>query len=343
MLTRRLLPLLAILPCFAANVDEVVSAAMQKQRIPGAALAVLKDGRVIHASGYGLANMEIGVPVNAETVFKIGSVSKQFIAAGILILEQDGKLSVDDLVSKHIPDVPPSWRTITLRHLLSHSAGLVRESPTFHPFRAQPDINLIRATYNVPLDHPVGSKYQYSNIGYFTAAEVIRRVSGRDWGEFLGERIFRPLSMNATRVTTIEEVVRNRADSYVWTKDRYVNAPDNIAVRPSGALLSTVLDLARWDAALNTEVPLTRQSREKMWTPVIATGSGDATYGLGWQMGVRGGRRTIHHGGSLGGFKSHFARFPDSGYSFIVLTNLVSADPGAILWEVADTFVPGVR
>lgn len=340
MLALRLLPIAAILPCLAANIDDVVAAAMQKQRIPGVAVAVVKDGRLVHASGYGVANIELGVPVNAETVFKIGSVSKQFIAAGILILEQDGKLSVDDHVSKHIPDVPASWRGIRLRHLLSHSAGLARESPEFHPFRVQPDINLIRATYKVPLDHAIGSKYQYSNLGYFTAAEVIRRVSGHEWSEFLAERIFRPLSMNATRATTVEEVVRNRADSYEWTKEHYMNAAENIAVRPSGALLSTVLDLAKWDAALNTDSPLTKQSRDKMWTPVIGIGSGKAKYGLGWQLEMHGGQRAMHHGGTLGGFKSHFARLPETGYSFIVLTNLRSAEPLEILWEIADSYTP---
>lgn len=325
-------------PLSADTIDDIVRAEMSRQHIPGVAIAVMRGGNPERLQSYGLANLELNAAVTANTVFKAGSVSKQFLAAGILLLEQDGKLSIGDPIQKHLPDAPAAWNRITVRHLLSHTSGLVRESPAFNPLRAQSDIEQVRAGYAVPLDFQPGEKYQYSNLGYFTAAEIISRVSGRPWPEFLAARIFLPLGMTSTRTTTVAEIIPNRADGYAWRDGKYMNELPMLALRPSGALLTTTADLAKWDAALYGDALLTEASKSKMWTSVKLTSGQDAGYGLGWQVKTRNGKRLLDHGGTLGGFKAHYARFPDEQLSFVVLTNQASADPAAILFKLVEAY-----
>lgn len=232
------------------TVDRVVAAAMARMHIPGVSLAVVRGGKVIKAQGYGVADLEHEIPVTPQTAFKIGSVSKQFLATGIMLLAQDGRLTVDDPVAKHFTGAPESWRGITLRHFLTHTSGVLREGPAFDPMKVQPDSMVVRSAFAPPLEFPTGSKYQYCNVCYFTLADVIARVSGKPWDVFLAERAFRPTGMTATRTTTTTDLVAHRARGYTWRDSGYVNAPEFRALRPSGAFLSTVLDLAKWDAAL---------------------------------------------------------------------------------------------
>lgn len=180
---------------------------MLRQHIPGVALAVIKDGKVIKLKGYGFANVETGLPVASETVFKIGSISKPIIAMGIMLLVETGEISLEDKVSKFLHQTPDRWREITIRHLLSHTSGIVREAPGYDPAKIQPDADVIKTAYALPVNSKPGEKYAYSNVGYFALAEIIRKVSGKPWSEFLMERIFNPLGMTSTRPTTLEEIV----------------------------------------------------------------------------------------------------------------------------------------
>lgn len=324
----------------ADKIDDYVKAEMRKQRIPGLSLAVVKDGKVIKAEGYGLANVEHNVPARPETVYKIGSVSKQFIATGIMLLVQDGKISLDDKVSKYLDGTPEAWSGITIRHLLTHTSGIVREGPGFDPFKDQKDFDVIKTAYPLPLRFAPGEKYEYCNVGYFSLAEIISRISGKPWGDFMNERVFAPLEMTATRPTSFSAIVPNRADGYDWLKDKMQNAVELIAVRPSGAFLSNVLDLAKWDAALYTDAILKRTTREQMWTPVKLNSGAAHPYGLGWSLDPLGNHRQVSHGGTLSGFRSHFSRLPDDKLSIIVLTNSSSADPAAIVRGVAAIYLP---
>ena len=224
----------------ADKVDDYVRAVMQKQHVPGAAVAVVRDGKVIKAAGYGMANVELNVAATPDTVFKIGSVSKQFLSAGIMLLVQDGKLSLDDKISKFLDGTPDAWKDITIRHLLTHTSGLVREAPGFDPLKIQSDADVIKTAYASPLVFKTGDKWQYCNVGYFSLAEIIHKVSGKPWGDFLTERVFAPLGMNSTRTTTMTDLVPNRANGYAWAKGKYQNADVYFALRPSGAFLSTV-------------------------------------------------------------------------------------------------------
>jgi D-alanyl-D-alanine carboxypeptidase len=326
----------------ADKVDDYVKAQMEKQHVPGVSVVVIKDLKVIKSEGYGLGNVELNVPARPDTVYKIGSVSKQFIATGIMLLVEEGKISLDDNVSKFLDGTPDTWKPITVRHLLTHTSGIVREAPGFDPLKIQNDADVIKTAYSLPLRFAPGDKWEYCNVGYFTLAEIISKVSGKPWGDYLNERVFAPLGMNATRTTTVNELVPNRANGYVWRNGKLQNASIYFALRPSGAFLSTVLDLVRWDAALQTGKILKSSTLEQMWTPVKLNNGTTHPYGFGWELEPVGGHKQVNHGGSLPGFRSQLARFVDDKLTVVVLTNGDNANAASIALGVANFYIPGL-
>jgi CubicO group peptidase (beta-lactamase class C family) len=326
----------------ADTVDRYVAAELAKQHVPGLSLAVLRAGKVIKAKGYGMADLENGIAVTPETVFKIGSVSKQFLATGIMLLVQDGKIGLDDPVSKYFPGTPDTWQGITVRNFLTHTSGVIREGPAFDPLKVQPDSIVIKSAFEKPLEHPTGSKFLYCNTCYFTLAEIIARVSGKTWGDFVTERIFAPMGMKASRTTTTTELVLHRAHGYAWKDSSYVNAFEFLALRPSGAFLSTVLDLAKWDAALYKDLPLTQASRREMWAPFKLSSGEMSRYGFGWQLDSLDGHWNVHHGGALPGFRAEMSRFPNDSLTVIVLTNGDGARPDRIAAAIAKLYLTKV-
>jgi len=343
-----LLSLAASVVVRADEVDDFIKTEMQKQHIPGLSLAVIKDGKIIKVAGYGLANVELNVAAAPETVYKIGSVSKQFIASGIMLLIDEGKISLDDKVSKFLEGTPDTWKQITVRHLLTHTSGLVREAPGFDPYKVQNDFDVIKTAYPLPLHFAPGEKWEYCNVGYFTLAEIIHRVSGKPWGDYLAERVFKPLEMNATQTTTIKEIVPNRASGYIWIDNKLQNAENYFALRPSGAFLSSVLDLAKWDAVLYTDKVLKQSIRDQMWKPFIQTNSASAGetaiyYGFGWEISDPvPGHKKISHGGSLPGFRAILTRFIDDRLTVVILTNGDGARPGPMANRVAEIYLPSL-
>ena len=342
-------PLFAIVLLFtvsvaarADKVDDYVKTEMQKQHVPAISLAVIKDGKIIKVEGYGLANVELNVAARPETVYKIGSVSKQFIASGIMLLMQEGRINLDDHISKFLEGTPDTWKEITVRHLLTHTSGLVREAPGFDPLKIQNDADVIKTAYPLPLRFAPGEKWEYCNVGYFTLAEIIRKITGKPWGDYLNERLFSPLEMNATRTTTMTEIVQNRANGYGWRDDNLQNAAIYLALRPSGAFLSSVLDLAKWDAALYTDRILKQASRDQMWASVKLNNGTSHPYGFGWELDTVGGHKLVHHGGTLPGFRAELARFVEDKLTVIVLTNGNNAEPNSMALGVAAFYIPGL-
>jgi len=334
--------LLASVSVRADKVDDSIKSEMQKQHLPGLSLVVINDSKTIKSQGYGLANVELNVPANPETVYKIGSVSKQFIATGIMLLVEEGKLSLDDPISKFLEGTPDTWKTITVRHLLTHTSGIVREAPGFDPLKIQADADVIKTAYSLPLRFAPGDKWEYCNVGYFSLAEIIHKVTGKPWGDYLKERVFAPLGMNSTRTTTMTDMVQNRANGYVWSEGTLRNATNYIALRPSGAFLSTVLDLAKWDEALYSDKILKQTTLNQMWTRVKLNDGKTHDYGFGWELETVGSHKLIHHGGSLPGFRAQFARFVDDKITIAVLTNGDNADAGSIALGVAKFYIPGL-
>jgi D-alanyl-D-alanine carboxypeptidase len=319
--------------------DDYIKTRTDEFNLPGLSLAVVRKGEIIKAEGYGLADRDRRIPAGPHTVYKIGSVSKQFIATGIMLLVQDGRISLDAAIRKYLDGTPSSWAPITIRHLLTHTSGLVRESPAFSPFRNTTDAELIRALHAVPLRFKPGEKWEYSNSGYIALAEIIRGVTGQPWTEYLSQKIFAPAGMNATLPTNTSASVPLRAVGYTG-KDNQRKADEWQALRASGAFLSTVLDLAKWDALLYTDKILSDAARREMWTVVRLNNGTTDPYGLGWHVYSTRGRRQIWHGGGLPGFKSHFVRFVDDGLTVVVLANGDDGDVGSIANGVAALHLP---
>jgi D-alanyl-D-alanine carboxypeptidase len=327
----------------ADNVDDYVTAQMARQHIPGVSLAVLKDGKPMKMRGYGFANLELPTPATPESVYQIGSASKQFIAAAILLLNAEGKVGLDDSVRKYISDAPETWQPITVRHLLTHTSGLERETPGFQ-LKAQSDVDTIRASYPAPLAFTPGTKWQYSNLGYSVLAEIISRAARVPWPQYVQEHIFAPLGMNSTRTTTSEELIPHRANGYQWIdSNKYQNAPMLPGIRPSGAFLSTVTDLAKWDAALYFDKILSHQQRELMWTPVKLSDGSEKPYGFGWEVAKLGKHTQVKHAGTMLGFRSQVLRFPDDRLTVVVLTNATQATPEKIALGVAAFYIPDLK
>jgi D-alanyl-D-alanine carboxypeptidase len=319
--------------------DDFVKTRLDEFNLPGLSLAVTRNGEVVKAEGYGLADRDRKMPATRDTVYKIGSVSKQFIATGIMLLVQEHRLSLDAAIGKYLEGTPSSWGPITIRHLLTHTSGLMRESPAFTPFTNRAGAELIRALHAVPLHFTPGQKWEYCNSGYVALAEIIRIVTQQPWTEYLNQKIFAPAGMTATMPTNTTVSVANRALGYTG-QDNKRKADEWVALRASGAFLSTVLDLAKWDALLYTDKILSEAARRQMWAKIRLSDGTTAPYGLGWHVdSARGGLR-VWHGGGLPGFTSHFVRYVDDGVSVVVLANGDDGDVGSIANGVAALYLP---
>ncbi|MBX3244033.1 MAG: beta-lactamase family protein [Acidobacteria bacterium] len=324
---------------FADDVDDLIAAEMARQKIPGLALVVVKDGKIVKRKDYGKASIELDTPVGPGSVFKIASLSKPMLAVGILQLVEQGKVGLDDKVSKYFPDAPDTWSSITVRNLLSHTSGIVREAPGFSGLLIQPDADVIKTAYPLPLRFPTGDKYEYCNVGYFMLAEILARVSGKPWPEYMKDSVFIPAGMTSTRTTSNTDLVMGRVSAYALKNGVTENIESLRSLRPSGAFLSTVDDLVAFNAAIDSEKVLKAETRKQMWTAFKLNDGTDAPYGLGWQTGTYRGKKRIGHGGSLSGFRTDLTRFPDEKVTIIVLTNLESANPAAISNGVAALYI----
>ena len=325
-------------------VDEYIHAEMQRQHIPGLALLVSRDGNIVQAQGYGLANVELQVPVKTETIFQSGSVGKQFTATAVMMLVEEGKIGLDDSISKYLKGAPPSWNEVTIRELLSHTGGFTDYPAKFDFRKDYTEADLLRIVESIPLAFPPGTKWSYSNLGYLTLGILIHRVTGEFYGDFLQERIFQPLGMTTTRIISEADIVPNRAAGYRLVKGELKNqewVSPTLNTTADGALYFSVLDLAKWDAALYTEKLLKRSSFEQMWTVVkLQNGQPNSgSYGFGWSILTKNGHRVIDHGGAWQGFKTHISRYLDDKLTVVVLTNLDSADPGKIADHVASLYL----
>jgi D-alanyl-D-alanine carboxypeptidase len=335
------LALLASTPALADGVDDYVQAEMLKQHIPGLSLAVLRNGQPVKTAGYGIANVEWNLPARPETVYQVQSITKTFTAAAVMMLVEEGKIAPDDKLTAYLTAVPDCWNGITIRHLLTHTSGIKDfiNEPTVDLRKDISPEEVIRSLAELPLNFAPGEKYAYSNTGYHLLGMIIHKITGKLWGDFLAERVFDPLQMSDTRVISLSEIIPNRASGYLWVNGRLQNgqfiAP-SILGYAGGGLRSTVLDLAKWDAALYTEKLLKPGTLEQMWTPATLNDGTKTSYGFGWGVGEFRGQRMLSHSGShMTGFKTAFLRFPGEKLTVIVLTNQRNADQVKIGREVA--------
>lgn len=326
LLTFSFLPAHASQKDLAAYADKLFSAAFPADQ-PGAAVLVIDDRQVVLRKGYGLANVELGVPVAPEMVFEIGSVTKQFTAAAILRLQEQGKLRVEDEVTKYLPDYPTHGQKITIEHLLTHTSGI----PSYTGMqewrsRVREDMpveTLLAVFKDKPLDFNPGEEWRYNNSAYVVLGAVIEKVAGKSYERFVEEEIFQKAGMKSSRYGHQGELVPLRASGYTRQGEEVRPAEYLSLTQPyaAGSLLSTVDDLAAWDRALAGDRVISKASRERMETPVQLNSGVSTGYGYGVGMYEYGGRRFVEHGGGIFGFSAMFLRAPEEGVVVAILSN----------------------
>lgn len=310
------------------KVDAYMREQMSAKHIPGLSLAVVRDGKVILAKGYGMANLELSVPATDKTNFPIYSITKSFTAMATMMLVEEGKISLEDPISKHLSGISAAGSSVTIRQLLSHTSGIRNYGDRPHvPGEEVYDDTLPdyeKWVANFTLASPPGERWAYIGTGYFLLGRLIEKVSGKTYERFLRERIFGPLGMNETRLLTFDELIPNRAAGYSWKGGAFRNAGRiNPAVEfAEGGLVSTVLDMAKWDAALYSEKLLKHASLEQMWTNAkLNNGQIVPSYGLGFGLSPFRGRKRVGHTGGGPGFVTAYTRFIDDKVTVIVLAN----------------------
>jgi D-alanyl-D-alanine carboxypeptidase len=319
----------------ADKIDDYITGQMQRLHIPGVSLAIVRVGRITKAQGYGFANLELKAPATKDTVYEIGSTTKQFTAAAIMMLVEDGKVHLDDLITKYFPEAPQAWRDITIRHLLTHTSGIQNHVAIPHwldvfktnlAFETTPTRDeLLKMFFKLQLEFQPGETWAYDNTGYYLLGIVIEKASGKSYWQFLDDRIFKPLAMNATRSSDPQPIVPNRAAGYEWKSDHFENRPVLLPAIAfsAGSLLSTVGDMTKWDAALYSEKLLAKSSFDQIWAPAVTKNRADApfNYGFGWFIDNYRGHRLVQHSGGTPGFSSVIYRFLDDKLTIIILTN----------------------
>lgn len=330
----------------AARVDAFVHDQMQKLKIPGVSLAVIKDGKPVIVRGYGLANIEHNVPVKPETIFQSGSVGKQFTAFAVMLLVDEGKIGLDDKIGKYFGEVPETWANVTVRNLLTHTGGFTDYPESFDFRKDYTEDDLLKIFKETPLAFKPGEKWQYSNLGFVTLGILIHKVTGKFYGDFLHERIFKPLGMSTARVISERDIVPNRAAGYAFINNEIKNqrwVSPSLNTTADGSLYLTVLDMIKWDEALTAGKLLSKAAYEQMWTPVRLADGREQAYGFGWGLRRSNGKRVIEHSGSWQGFKSHIARFPENRLTIIVFANSSNANPDRIANSIAALLDPTLK
>jgi CubicO group peptidase (beta-lactamase class C family) len=324
--------------CFAqepvSRMEQVIQSYVDGKKFMGTVL-VAQNGKILLDKGYGSANLEWNIPDSPSTKFRIGSMTKQFTAAAILLLEERGKLKTDDLIKKYMPDAPAAWDKITIFNLLTHTSGIpsFTSFPDYRSTEATPTTpeKLVERFRDKPLDFQPGEKWDYSNSGYVLLGYLLEKISGQTYKEFIQENIFKPLGMNDSGYDSNSAIIPHRASGYTPTPNGPVNAGyiDMTIPFSAGALYSTTDDLLRWEQGLFGGKVLSAASLKKMTTPF----KNDYAFGLGVRSDK--GHTVIEHGGGIEGFNTQMSYFPEDKLTVIVLSNLNGGAPAEIAPKLA--------
>ncbi len=342
-------------PDQVSSIDHLVSEEIGRQHVPGVAVGIYSRGEILLAKGYGLANVELNVPVKPETIFQSGSVGKQFVSAAVMLLVEEGKVGLDDSIVKYLSNAPASWKPILVKNLLSHTSGLAeyetaeRTGPQ-GPFYLRLDFSedeLVEKIEALPIEFAPGEKWNYRNTNYALLGIMIHKVTGKPYADYLQERIFKPWYMTATRPISEKDIIANRSAGYEWSGGRLRNqdwVSPTFNSTADGTLYFNVLDLAKWDEALYGTSLLQQSSLDRLWTvfPLNSGAPNPANYGFGWSISTRNGHKVISHGGAWQGFTCFIQRYVDDGLTVVVLANLAGADTGEIAQKVAGLVNPAL-
>jgi CubicO group peptidase (beta-lactamase class C family) len=331
----------AVVPAGAIDrIDTIVREGLEK-KIASYAVAVVKDGRLVLARGYGFADLENSVPASAETIYRLGSITKQFTSLAILQLAEAGKLSVDDELTKFLSDYPVQGHKVTIHQLLNHTSGIKAYTSLPNFFRtARQDLShegMLALFKELPFDFEPGEKMQYNNSGYYLLGLVIEKASGQSYAEYLADHVFKPLGMHATRYGDMRPLIPHRAQGYKRSLGELVN-DDPISMNApgaAGALVSNVLDLVKWHQALEAGDFLSSASYDALYRPTKLADGKEQKYGYGWGLGEMSTHRKLSHGGGINGFSTTIARYPDDRLAVIVLSNTAGAPASGIESHIA--------
>lgn len=326
-----------------AVADSVAEARLHRPVSPGLSVAVAVDGDIVFSKGYGLADAEQDVPASPETVYRIGSITKQFTAAAIMRLVEAGELSLEDPITAFLPDYPVQGHEVTLRHLLNHTSGIksytgLDESHWQREFRLDLTHDEVMELFaELPFDFEPGARYSYNNSAYYLLGVIIENVTGTSYPEYIERSLFDPLGLNHTLYCDVRRIVPDRAEGYEYDGGELVNAAYLSMDIPgaAGALCSTVGDLVDWTRMLHDGDVVSPGSFEAMTAPTVLT-TGDTTgYGFGLALGELEGHRWIAHGGGINGFASYLAYYPVEALTIAVLTNSGSGQPAQYAEKLA--------
>jgi CubicO group peptidase (beta-lactamase class C family) len=313
---------------------------------PGAAVSVIHEGRVILEKGYGLANLEYDVPIKPETIFHVASVSKQFTAMALVLLERDGKLSIEDDIHKYLPELPDYGHPITIRNLLQHTSGIRDQWQTLGLAGwSLEDVitqdQILRMLFRQKeINFPPGTEHLYSNGGYTLASEIVARVSGKSFPEFCADHIFKPLGMTHTHFhQDLHQIVKNRAYSYSGRAGAYTISPLNYANVGATSLFTTATDLTRWLDNFREPVIGGKAAIARMTEQAVLSSGKKIDYALGLSVGKNRGLPTISHGGGDAGFRSYVCGYPDQQFGVAVVSNLGSFNPATAANKVAAVYL----
>jgi CubicO group peptidase (beta-lactamase class C family) len=325
---------------FEKQIDEMLEA-KYKPDIPGATALIARDGKVIYRKAFGLANLELNVPMKPESVFEIGSITKQFTAVSILILLEQNKLSLDDEITAFIPDYPTLGKSITVHHLLTHMSG-VRSYTDMASFREQArtdmtPVELIDVFKNEPMDFDPGEEWHYSNSGYILLGYMIEKVSGDSYADFIQENIFDKLEMKHSYYGSKSSLIPNRASGYQPTETGYRNAEYLSMTLPyaAGSIMSTVDDLLIWNQAIRNNTLISKESKKMAFTNYLLNNGKATNYGYGWQPNELNGTPSIEHGGGIFGYNTMGVYVPSENVYVAVFTNANGNSPTALAVKMA--------
>lgn len=341
------LPLLLLLlqPASADPVDDLVKREMERQRIPGLVVGIVRDGQLVRTSAYGMANLELDAPMKPEYKFEIGSITKQFTAFATMLLVDEGKLSLDDPVSKHLPEAPAAWNGVTLRHMLYQNSGLPEYVMVDGLWLDQ---EFDRKTYfekmrDQKMDFAPGTAWSYSNTNYALLGWVIEKAAGMPYEEFMKKRVFEPLGMKDTLFMQSRDFIKGRASGYFSAGPNLMSFRGTGSIASDGTIVSTVGDMAKWDAALNERKLLKPESYRLIWSPGRLNSGRHRLYGMGWDLSFPWAPESVGHGGNSVGYSAGYLRFAKPRLSVIVLGNVYAFSGMELARQIAEAAEPTLK
>ncbi len=322
-------------PVFADKVDSYIKEQMAKGHVPGVALAIVKNGKLAKVGTYGYANVELKTRVGRDTEFEVGATTKLFTATGIMMLVEEARLSLDDKIASHLHGTPTTWSNITVRELMNHTSGIKSFTDVTNGFRLTDHLTQRQFIHQIgkyPLEFAPGEQYKYGNTGFVLLGYIIENVTGTNYWDWVNKEVFQAADMKGAGSRDPGRVLPRRAHGYERNNSGGLSNRDTdyTDLFSSGAMVTTLDDLLKWDETWRDGLILSPRSRELMWTPTTLKDGTVKHYGLGWGVATSG-RANAGHSGYTSGFSTTFQVYPDDHLTIIVLTNLGEESLASIL------------